>query len=188
MTAAEKRIKAKAADKIYCTRLLLKYWPQLQLHCESVVINYSDVDDVEMRILLTNAFKDPEVYIASLMRGKERTQILLSHIKRSIQHWEMTCKNSYGGRIRRRIIRGLYLDEPRKTLSMIAVEENKPRGVIGKYLQSALKELSGLLFGSDGLLKTKGAMYIHTLEAMSQRPSSFKAASGEDFHAQPSNH
>ncbi len=181
MATATKTQNTKAFDKVYCTQLLLKYWPHLKKHCENLKTSYFEVEKVEMQILIDNMFTDPDVFVQGLVRGKERTQIILSHISETLRLWEGSCGATFGGRIRRRIIRGLYLDKPHKTMAQLALEEKKPVGIIGKYRDSAIRELSGLLFGVSGLFKTKEAMYIHTFEVKPQCLSSLVTAPAEDM-------
>jgi hypothetical protein len=162
--------KAKAFDKIYCTRLLLKYWPELREHCDITLSTYAQIDKVQIKFLMENALVDPDVFVESLTRSKERSQLLLTHVDTMLKLWESRSGGTYVGRLRRRIIRGLYLEEPRKTVAMIAAEEDKPRGAIGEYIQSSIQELSALFFGVDGLMKTREALYLHTVGVYTPGP------------------
>ena len=153
---------AKALEKYSNIHELLNNWQYIRAHCVNATFDYDKIDYIEMLCLINNTYTDPETNIRSITRSKQRTEILIHHIDKCITNWEYKCGESFSGRIKRRIIRGYYFDHPSKSLHQIAKEEKKPYPVILEYRDKALKELSAIIFGADGLLKADGAMYVHT--------------------------
>ena len=140
-------------------------WRELRAHCMNAISEYNQIiDDINLRPLMEDAFVDPDAYIISVTRSKQRTELLLHHIEKNIRDWEDKCGCTQEGRLKRRIIRQFYFDNPSKSLHKIADSEHKTYDFIREQREKALKELSALIFGADGLLKVDGAMYIHTFE------------------------
>lgn len=156
--------RVKAFEKYSNIKELLNNWKYIRAHCVNALSKYSQIDDEDLQHLMSNPYADPDANVMSIVRSKQYTEILIHHIDKNIRDWENTCGKTQDGRLRRRIIRGNYFSDPWKSLHQIADEEHKTYDFIKEQRDKAIKELSALIFGADGLLKVDGAMYIHTFE------------------------
>ncbi|GHV06620.1 hypothetical protein FACS1894217_05670 [Clostridia bacterium] len=172
MTALTRADRAKFARKFKqyaAIQELLNNLPQLRQHAQYTDPEYhGSLTESDIRELMSDK---PERMPKSerLEWAKKVSSTLICHVDTMITRWEASCDGTWQGRLKRRIIRKFYF-EYGNTLASIAVMEDKPKAVIEQYHIKALKELSALIFGTDGLLKVDGAMYMLHLEAGTLRP------------------
>lgn len=164
MPRSDKARQVKAFERYSNIQELLNNWYEIRMHCINATIDYDKVEEILLHSLIDNTYIDPDAHIRSITRSKQYTQILVTHIDNMIATWGEKCGHTQEGRLKRRIIRQYYFDYPSKSLHKIADSEHKSYDFIREQRDKALKELSALIFGADGLLKVDGAMYVHTFE------------------------
>ncbi|GHV31472.1 hypothetical protein FACS18949_00030 [Clostridia bacterium] len=89
----------------------------------------------------------------------KRPDVANTKVEEMIARWEASCGGNRNSRLKRNIIKRFYF-EYGNSLAAIAAEEGRPKDFVEKMHIWALKELSALIFGVDGLLKVGGAMYM----------------------------
>jgi hypothetical protein len=157
--------RTKAFEKLNNIQELLNNWSYIHAHCINAIYDYNQIlNDEQLIPLMESIYTDSDIHIKSVTRSKQYTEILLRHIETNIRDWENKCGSTQEGRLRRRIIRQYYFEQPSNSLHKIANAERKTYAFIREQRDKALKELSALIFGAGGLLKVDGAMYIHTFE------------------------
>jgi len=140
------------------TRLLLKHYRTLKAH-NRIVDNSTDkinddnaidvLDDIE-------SIDDEEQYVQALGRTRMRTLIIIGHINKVLKYYENICNAD--GSIRQRkykIIQTMYIDPVKDDIIPTYEEISEIFGVnirtIGRDVQDAVKDLSILFFGIDGI-------------------------------------
>ena len=92
-------------------------------------------------------------YIESIKQTQQRTLIILAHIDKMVDLYRISCEQSgKPEEIRRyRILYAAYLDPVRKTPEEIARENCVEKRTYYSDIGKALKPLSALIFGIDGV-------------------------------------
>ena len=137
------------------TRLLLKNYRTLKQHAQGAVFNARKAKENAVDILdnLDDFTFDDTLYIESIKRSQQRTIIIMRHIDEMLKYYRIACEQSGREDEMRcyRIIMKTYIDDERKTAEQIAEEENIERRTVYKNITTAIKPLSGLIFGVDSL-------------------------------------
>ena len=137
------------------TRLLLKNYRTFKQHAQGAVFNARKAKENAVDILdsLDDFNFDDTLYIESIKRSQQRTIIIMRHIDEMLKYYRIACEQSGREDEMRcyRIIMKTYIDDERKTAEQIAEEENIERRTVYKNITTAIKPLSGLIFGVDSL-------------------------------------
>ena len=107
---------------------------------------------------------DDEIYIESIKSSKMRTAIIVKHIQDMLSMYEIFCERSDNEEERRRyrVLKMRYIDDPGINVGEIAEQENVAIRTVYKDLDKAIKRLSALIFGIDGISFDNSAKSGHT--------------------------
>ncbi len=128
---------------LHNTKLLLKHYNSLKAHAMKSVYKIEDIEkDIE------EIDGDDKAYILSIRRSKLRTLIMVSHIDAALK--ELKDKKLREGTYEQyRALTMFYIDC--KTYEEIQGELNCGKNSPLRWINSAVRDLSILLFGVDGL-------------------------------------
>lgn len=146
--------------RLHNTRLLLKNYRRFRAHVnegvssekkpsgkrptESAISILDDLDEFSYR---------DGLYIESIKRSQERTAIILRHIDKMMEYYRIDCDlNGTDEAVRRyKVVMASYIDEPKISPQDIAETFGIERRTIYRDINIAMKQLTALIFGIDGL-------------------------------------
>lgn len=144
--------------RLHNTRLLLKHYRALKHHAIGAVsTGKMDRPARENAIDILDSLDDERIddhlYIESIKRSQRRTQIILDHIDEMLRYWLIDCQQSGKEEAMRRyrIIIGTYISEDPATAEDLAEQESIERRTVYKDIKAAMRPLSALIFGIDGI-------------------------------------
>lgn len=164
--AAEKRlqegrnaqIKGRYKRRLHNTRLLLANYRNLKEHVSGAVYKGRAMKESALDILdgLDEHELEDNYYIDSIKQTQQRTLIILAHIDEMLNLYRISCEQSgKPEEIRRyRVLYATYIDPERKSAEEIASENHTQKRTYYSDLGKAMKPLSALLFGIDGVRLT----------------------------------
>ena len=141
------------------TGLLLKNYRKLKIHNKETERSMKEIkhenaidilDDIE-------SINDEEQYIQSISRTKKRTNIILRHIDKMLKYYKAISECENDNKVRGyKIIYRLYIQqlgerEKTPTYESVAEEFNISERTVSRDVKEAIKDLSGLFFGIDGI-------------------------------------
>ncbi len=147
----------------YNTELLLKNYRNFKKHVDDSVYSSQQVLNLEKeRKEFKIDFNEPmdDTYIKSIIKSKTTTRILLEQIDVFIEYFLRKCAISKRREINRRgeVINLLYikdleedLEKQKITFEEVAEELNTSAKTVNRDRKAAIKELSVLFFGIEGL-------------------------------------
>ncbi|MEG0133514.1 MAG: hypothetical protein RR891_06125 [Clostridium sp.] len=128
---------------LHNTKLLLKHYNSLKKHSERAVFNVNDVEDVE------EYPGDDRAYVLSIRRSKLRTIIMVSHIEMALEELKekKIREDNYD---QYKALKLYYIDKMgyEEIQEKLSCGKNSPP----RWINIAMKDLSILLFGLDGLI------------------------------------
>lgn len=153
----ERKNKANHAEyrdwRLRNTKLLLKNYQLLVNHCNGIV---EDLQDYE------NVIFDPEdLNLQTLMKYKARTKKMLDYFDSIWKSYHLFCKQK-GGNIYRRytVINKLYILENETKIVDLAVYYGIDESTVRRDEKKATQELSIFLFGIDSLEELSDAIFV----------------------------
>lgn len=154
ITQERKREKESRYDRrLGNTKLLLENYRMFKEHCSRAVFDASQLDENAIDILDLMWGRDGDVFVESIKKSAQRTQIILRHIDEMLDAYAGLCKLS--GREeemrRMRAVLALYIENPGKTIQEISELEKVNTSTIYRDIAIATEKLTGLIFGLDGL-------------------------------------
>lgn len=161
--AAEKRLqegrkeqrKGRYNRRLHNTRLLLANYRNLKDHASGAIFKGRQMKESALGILdgLDDERLEDNYYIESIKQTQQRTLIILAHIDKMVELYRISCEQSgKPEEIRRyRILYAAYLDPVRKTPEEIARENCVEKRTYYSDIGKAMKPLSALIFGIDGV-------------------------------------
>lgn len=158
---AERKREAKARydKRLYNTRLLLKNYRLFKASVQNAVYS-SDQLEGEEGSPGADEIRDDFDFIfhgatsvEGIRQSRERTIIILRHIDEMLEVYRIFCERSDKDEdLRRyRAIRGVYVDDDKMTVEEIAESEGVETRTIYRDIREAVKTLSALFFGVDGV-------------------------------------
>lgn len=156
----EEKKKRQYDTRKYNTELLLKNYRNFKAHINNSVYSSEQVQSlVEEKIDFEIDFDTPmdDTYIKSIIKSKTITRTLLEQIDIFLDYYLTKCLNSKREEIRRRgkVIELLYIKDVGEdkilTFEDISSKLNISTKTINRDRKSAIKELSVLFFGIEGL-------------------------------------
>ena len=133
------------------TTCLIKNYRNLKKHSEKSIYEIKDIDQNIIDILDLMLNRDSQkMHIESIKKSVARTAIIMRHIDCMLSILESNSRSIEEQR-RYRVIKSLYLDNNPMTVNEIALSENIDRRTVYRDRDCAIKELSALIFGIDGL-------------------------------------
>lgn len=137
------------------TKLLLRNFRMFKAHAENAIFDASQIDEDAYDIidLMSDRWNDSEMFVTSIKESVARTVTIVAHIETMLQLYEVFCERSGNpeeGR-RNRVIRGMYVDEPAKTIKDLAGEFFVTTRTIYNDIDIACERIAALIFGIDGI-------------------------------------
>lgn len=140
------------------TRLLLKSYRGLMSHTKMANSSINQVRNENAIDILDdiNCINDEELYVQAISRTKIRTLIIIKHIDKVLNYYRIICGAEGGNKKRRyKIINFLFIektaDDIIPTYEDAAERLEISSKTVGRDVQEAIKDLSLLLFGVDGI-------------------------------------
>lgn len=126
------------------TQILLKNYLMLEKHCEGIVEDLEDYEEI--------IFDPEELNLKSLMKYKAKTKKMLDYFNTTWGSYKSFCKNQ-GIAAERRcdVLYKLYIDPVRRKKTKVAELYGLDERTIRRYEKKATEELSIFLFGIDSL-------------------------------------
>jgi len=147
----EKQREARRDRRLHNTKMLMEKYRGFVIHSQSAVYEAAQVDEDEqfsdLMELMDSGGKG--LSVESVRESAARTRIMVQHIQRMLEFYEFCCKRSKKPEDARRlrVVKALYIDEDKMTPEELAEKECVDIRTIYRDNQSALSELSALLFG-----------------------------------------
>ncbi|WP_231688064.1 hypothetical protein [Bacillus sp. FJAT-18017] len=131
------------------TKLLLRNYKNLVIHCSDIKLELTEIDD----ILLMEELDGDHLALESIKRSKKRTLAIVQFIQHMLEIYKLMCEKSNRPEDIRKylIIRQMYIDEPRMSVEAIAECHSVEKRTVFRTVDRACKDLSGLLFGVDSI-------------------------------------
>lgn len=158
----KKERKGRYDRRLHNTRLLLKNYRVLKHHAldavhtgarANEVISENAVDILDDLESMGFHKVDDRLYIESIKRSQQRTRIIIEHIDEMLRYWRIDCEQS--GReeaLRRyRIVVDTYISDDQMTAEELAQREHIEKRTVYKDIKAAMRPLSALIFGIDGI-------------------------------------
>lgn len=151
----EEKKKHKADMRFRNTELLLHNYTNFIQHTEQSIYTEEQLSKEELfeELDLDMDEEITKTQINSIIKSKNKTNIILKHINTFIDYYRYKCESSNREDIQRRIqvIEMLYLNEDKKTQEEVSEILDCSDRTIRNTKNIAIKELSILFFGIDGL-------------------------------------
>lgn len=150
-------IKREHSKLLYNTKKLLENYTKLKDYVENAVSSVDEVkenDFINPEELLGFRILDSDQMLNSMIRGINRTKLMLAHIDRMLEVYRADCQRSSSTVKQRRweIIRMMYLDrDDQKSTKQIAEYYNMEISGIQKEAKAARRDLTALFFGLDAM-------------------------------------
>ena len=146
------KIKSRYDRRLRNTEMLLRNYNNFKEHAG----NATYCEEIEKDGLEEDMDYDKDIdnlFINSILKTKKRTEIMLQHIDNCIEYYTYKCLASDRDDIQRRIqvIKMLYINEEPMSYEEISEELNCSTKTINNTKKAAIKELSVLIFGIDGV-------------------------------------
>lgn len=145
--------------RLHNTRLLFKNYRALKHHALGAVHTGAQANErieenaVDILEELDDERVDDRLYIESIKRSQQRTRIIIEHIDEMLQYWLIDCEQSGKEEALRRyrIIVGTYISDDQMTAEELAQREHIEKRTVYKDIKAAMRPLSALIFGIDGI-------------------------------------
>lgn len=140
------------------TKLLLKNFRELEAHSDNAVFELAKVQDgdlFDILDLMTRDSSDLDMQVESIKSSVGRTQLIVEHVREMLTLYKISCDRSDKPEDKRRYrtIERLYLREEPWIAQEIADEEGIDISTVYKDLNEAVRRLTALIFGIDGLYR-----------------------------------
>lgn len=151
----EEKKKHKADMRFRNTELLLHNYTNFKQHTTNSVYTESQLSKEELfdELDLDMDEEITKTQINSIIKSKNKTNIIMKHIDTFLDYYRYKCLKSDREDVQRRIqvIELLYLNEEKLTQEQVSEELDCSDRTIRNTKNIAIKELSVLFFGIDGL-------------------------------------
>lgn len=151
----EEKKKFKTDMRFRNTELLLHNYSNFKKHMEKSIYTETQLSKEELfdELDLDMDEELTKTQINSIIKSKNKTSIIMKHIDTFIEYYRYKCESSKREDIQRRIqvIKMLYLNEEKMTQENVADFLHCNVKTIRNTKTIAIKELSVLFFGIDGL-------------------------------------
>lgn len=145
--------------RLHNTRLLFKNYRALKHHAIGAVHTGAQANEkieenaVDILEELDDERVDDRLYIESIKRSQQRTRIIIAHIDEMLRYWLIDCEQS--GReeaLRRyRIVYDTFIGDDQIAAEALAQREHIEKRTVYKDIKAAMRPLSALIFGIDGI-------------------------------------
>ncbi len=147
----QEKIKNRYDTRLRNTEMLLRNYNSFKKHAQDAT--YSEIEQNGLDEDLDYDKEIDNLFINSILKTKKRTEIMLKHIDNCIEYYTYKCLASGKDDVQRRIqvIKMLYINEETMTYEEISEELDCSTKTINNTKKAAIRELSVLLFGIDGV-------------------------------------
>lgn len=150
-----KQDKVKRSDmRLHRTDLLMKNYRALYNHCKDAVSEKRKVKNSAIDILdEIDDYIDDELYIESIRKSAQRTIIIVSHVKKMLEIYQILAEKSNDLIQMRRFtaMNMRYVDDTMPTVQRISEYLKIDRSVVYDDINIAFQTFGPLLFGIDSL-------------------------------------
>ena len=158
----EERCKARKGRydrRLHNTRLLMKNYRALKHHALGAVHTGAQANEkieenaVDILEELDDERVDDRLYIESIKRSQQRTRIIIEHIDEMLRYWRIDCEQSGKEEALRRyrIVFATYIGDDQIAAEDLARREHIEKRTVYKDIKAAMRPLSALIFGIDGI-------------------------------------
>ena len=145
--------------RLHNTRLLFKNYRALKHHALGAVHTGAQATDkieenaVDIMEELDDERVDDRLYIESIKRSQQRTRIIIEHIDEMLRYWKIDCEQSGKEEALRRyrIVFATYIGDDQIAAEDLARREHIEKRTVYKDIKAAMRPLSALIFGIDGI-------------------------------------
>lgn len=140
------------------TKLLLRHYRALNDHYKHAIFDkeraaeeYESFTDI-MEAMNVN-ISDEALYIESIKRSCARTKIIMSHVNKMLECYEIMCSKSRrkSDARRWRIIDGIYISDIAMTAEELAKQEGVDKRTVYRDVDLCISDLTVLFFGIEGI-------------------------------------
>ena len=145
--------------RLHNTRLLMKNYRALKHHALGAVHTGAQANEkieenaVDILEELDDERVDDRLYIESIKRSQQRTRIIIEHIDEMLRYWKIDCEQSGKEEALRRyrIVFATYIGDDQIAAEDLARREHIEKRTVYKDIKAAMRPLSALIFGIDGI-------------------------------------
>lgn len=145
--------------RLHNTRLLMKNYRALKHHAIGAVHTGAQANEkieenaVDILEELDDERVDDRLYIESIKRSQQRTRIIIEHIDEMLRYWKIDCEQSGKEEALRRyrIVFATYIGDDQIAAEDLARREHIEKRTVYKDIKAAMRPLSALIFGIDGI-------------------------------------
>ena len=148
-------------NRLNNTKLLLENYHNFVDHCKKAVyevennIKEAIAKEESMVELFSELYnmQDDTFTVNSILKSKEKTKVILKHIDCCLTFYEYRANETKDLEMQRRneVIKRLYINENKQKYEDIANELNISTKTVNRDKKKAIRELSVLFFGIDGI-------------------------------------
>lgn len=155
----KKKFREQQYDRRYHnTKLLLRNYRHLNEHFKNAVFDTEEAAEcdetfIDIMEIMSNKGYDEEVYEKSILESSIRTKIIMTHVNRMLEIYGIMCERSDREDDKRhyRILKAMYIDDPPAPAYIIAERENVDKRTVYRDIDTAVENLTLLLFGISGI-------------------------------------
>lgn len=149
----EQRKKGRYDRRLRNTKLLLREYRTLKIHSKDAVYSLGGAKAIDILDELDSFEYDDNLYIESIKKSKERTAVIISHVNQMMNIFKQLCENSKNIEDARKykVIHSQFIAEEEITVEELAQQLNVHPRTVYKDIDNAVKTISSLMFGIDGL-------------------------------------
>lgn len=131
------------------TKLLLRNYRSFRLHCIDIQVELSS----DKAIDVMDELEQDDFAVEAIKRSKERTLAMVRFIDQMLQVYKLICEQSDKPEDKRKYetVYHLYIAKDKKTYEQIAECQEIHARTVHRDLTDAVKTLSVLVFGVDGI-------------------------------------
>ena len=145
--------------RLHNTRLLMKNYRALKHHALGAVHTGAQANEkieenaVDILEELDDERVDDRLYIESIKRSQQRTRIIIAHIDEMLRYWKIDCEQSGREEVLRRyrIVYDTFIGDDKIAAEALAQREHIEKRTVYKDIKAAMRPLSALIFGIDGI-------------------------------------
>lgn len=152
--------KLRQDKRIHNTKLLLRHYRSLNEHYKNAIFDVTTAEGesesfIEIMELMNGTLGNRELYVESIKKSAMRTKVIMAHVNKMLEIYELVClKNQKGDNARRwRVLKAMYIDETFTPAIEIAKAENIDKRTVYKDIDAVVDDLTVLFFGIGGLEK-----------------------------------
>lgn len=143
--------------KYHNTKLLLRNYRRLNTYYKNAVFDTKGAEeadeDFESVMRSVGHPKDEAVFVESIQKNYITTKIIMTHVNRMLECYEIMCKRSKRQDDARhwRVLEGLYIADDYTTAEKIAARERIDKRTVYRDVDVCVTDLTALFFGVGGI-------------------------------------